>query len=197
MDKQKALEILNKNMQNINLKRHCLGVSYAMGGIYDYFKDTGRLEDSGLTREDWEVFGILHDSDYEITKDDWEKHTLVTLEWLEKEGVSKEDSIYKAVMSHNNKITKLREPQTQMEWALECCDELTGFVVACALVQPDKKLGSVDIDSILKKWKTPAFARAVDRSQIEQCKDKLNTELKDFIGIVLRSMKDHTNDLGL
>lgn len=197
MTKDKALELLHKNMQNTNLRRHCYGVAYAMGGIYDNFKLNNSLEDNDLTREDWEVFGILHDSDYELTKDNWEAHTLETLKWLEEEGISKENTLYKAIMSHNNKITHLREPQTQMEWSLECCDELTGFIVACTLVQPDKKLNSVELDSVLKKWKTPAFARAVDRSQIEQCKEKLGIELNDFINIVLKAMQAKSDELGL
>ena len=84
-----------------------------------------------------------------------------------------------------------------MEWALETVDELTGFIVAVALVRPDKKLESVGIDSIMKKWKTKEFAKAVDRAQIAQCEEKLGIPLAEFIGITLQAMLEHHEELGL
>ena len=194
-------------MSSTNLRRHCYAVSHALGGIYDYLEREGKLESSPSTgsgqiskREIWEVLGILHDADYELTKDpstsSGQVHTLLTLRWLEEEGLSKEDLLYKAIESHNNKVTKLREPQTQMEWALECCDELTGFIVAVALVK-DKKLSNVDVPSILKKWNQKAFAGGVDRKQIEQCSEKLSIPLETFVGIVLKAMQENSRELGL
>ena len=166
MNKQQALDLLHKNMQNQNLRRHCYAVGFAMRGLRE-----GAIFKKGLpleSAETWEVLGIIHDSDYEITKDDWSKHTILLLEWLKELGMPENDPIYLAVMSHNNKITGLREPTTQMEWALECCDELTGFIVACALVKGGK-LSEVSLETVKKKWKQKAFASGVERSQIEQC----------------------------
>ena len=197
MKKHKALEILHKNMHNQNLRRHCYAVGCVMGSIYDHLNETGQLEKDNPGREAWEVLGILHDADYEITKDDWTKHTILLLEWLEKDGVTKDDPLYMAVQSHNNKITNLREPQTQMEWALECCDELTGFIVACALVMPEKKLSAVQFENVKKKWPQKAFAKGVIREQIEQCEDKLNIKIDDFINIALVSMKNNSQELGI
>lgn len=197
MNKNRALEILHANMQNPNLRKHCYAVGIALGGIYDYLKENGKLETDSPPRETWEILGILHDADYEITKDDWNRHTLLELEWLDKEGVSKEDPLYKAIESHNNKRTNLREPQTQMEWALECGDELTGFIVACALVKPDKKVESVDIASMKKKWKEKSFAKGVIREQTEQVEEKMGISLDDFMGIVLNSMKLEHEKLGI
>ncbi len=195
--KEKALEILHKHMQNQNLRRHSYAVGYAMSAIYDYLKENNMLEDNAPDKETWEVLGILHDSDYELTKDDWDNHTLLTLEWLKNEGLSESDPLYLAEMSHNNKRTGLREPQTQMEWALETCDELTGFIVAVALVQPEKKLSAVKLESIKKKWGQKAFAKGVEREQIEQCETKLNIPIDTFINIVLKAMQSHSDDLGL
>lgn len=197
MNKQQAIQILEKNMQNTNLRRHCAGVGFAMAGIYEYLKANNWKKDSPDNVETWEVLGILHDSDYEITKDNWNKHTLLTLDWLEQEGIEKSDPLYLAIQSHNNKITNLRDPQTQMEWALECVDELTGFIVAVALVRPDKKLNSVKLSSITKKWKQKAFAPGVHREQIEQCIEKLGIPLETFIQITLKSMQDRSEELGL
>lgn len=197
MNKEKALELLHENMQNQNLRRHCYAVGFAMVGIYDYLAENNMLEEDSPPRETYEVLGVLHDADYELTKDDWSKHTLIELEWLKEEGISEEDPLYKAIESHNNKVTGLREPQTQMEWALECCDELTGFIVACALVKPDKKVESVDLKSMKKKWKEKSFARGVIREQTEQCEEKLGISLEQFMQIVLDSMKENSSRLGI
>jgi len=197
MTKEKAIELLHANMQNTNLRRHCYGVSFALGAIYDYLKQQNRLENNTPDRETWEVLGILHDSDYEQTKNDTSQHTLVTLSWLDKEGVSKENALYKAIQSHNHKILNIRKPTTQMEWALECVDELTGFIVAVALVMPNKKLSEVSVENVQKKWKQKAFAAAVEREQIEQCAEKLGISLNDFIQITLSGMQQHSDELGL
>lgn len=197
INKERALEILHKNMQNQNLRRHCYAVGFAMGGIYDHLSANNKLENGVPERDVWEVLGFLHDADYELTKDDWKQHTLLTLNWLSEEGITNEDPLYLAIQSHNNKVTGLREPQTQMEWALECCDELTGFIVACALVTPEKKLESVKLESIKKKWKMPAFAKGVDRSQIEQCEDRLGVPIDDFIVVVRDAMVANASELGL
>ena len=197
MNKITALDILHANMHNQNLRRHCYGVATALGGIYDYLKETNKFNgDSPDSKEAWEVFGIIHDSDYELTKNDHEKHTLITMEWLIEKGVDKTDPLYLGMMSHNNKITKLREPQTQMEWALECADELSGFIVAVALVKGGK-ISDVDVSSVQKKWKQKAFAAAVDRSQTEQVQEKLGIELEKFMEVVLNAMKANKEELGL
>lgn len=196
MTKQQALDILHAHMKNENLRRHCYGVGFAMVGIFEYLKKNNWKEDSPDSAETWEVLGILHDSDYELTKDNWDQHTLLTLQWMKDTGIKEDDPLYLAEMSHNNPRTNLREPQTQMEWALECCDELTGFIVACALVKSGK-LSEVTLETVKKKWKQKAFAAAVERGQIEQCKERLGIELDIFINIVLKAMQDNSEKLGL
>lgn len=196
MNKQQALEILHKNMENKNLRRHCYGVGFAMAALYEYLKENNWKSDSPDSRETWEVFGILHDSDYEQTKDDWSKHTLLTLNWITQQGITSEDPLYLAIQSHNNKVTNLREPQTQMEWALECVDELTGLIVAIACVK-EFKLSNVEMRSIKKKWRQKAFAPGVHREQIEQCQEKLDIPLDTFIEVTLKAMQKNSDELGL
>lgn len=197
MTKDRALEILHTNMQSPNLRKHCYGVGIALAGIYDYLDKNSKLEVGAPAKETWEILGIIHDADYEITKDDWSRHTLLELEWLRKEGIDENDPLYRATQSHNNKVTHLREPQTQMEWALECCDELTGFIVACALIGPTKKLEPVDLAFMKKRWKEKAFARGVIRKQTEQVEEKMGIPLDDFMEVVLNSMKEEHEKLGL
>lgn len=194
---QIAAELLHSNMMNINLRRHCYAVSVAMRGLHSYLKSKGNTDSSveNLSEEDWGVVGLLHDADYEVTKEDTTKHTLVLLDWLK--IYDAHTHIVEAFKSHNTKITHLREPETLLEWSLECCDELTGFIVACSLVRSDKKLSSVDVDSVKKKWKAKEFARNVDRRRIEQCTEKLGITLDVFIEVVLKAMRSESDKLGL
>ena len=84
-----------------------------------------------------------------------------------------------------------------MDWANTCCDQLTGLIVACALVHPDKKLASLTPEFILKRMKGKSFAKGADRKPILMCEEKLGIPLKDFIEINLSAMQSIRNDLGL
>ena len=190
LNKDSALELLHEKMKNQNLRRHCYAVGKVLADFYDYYSSPG-----GLTREQWEIAGILHDADWEITKDNPGKHTIELLEWLENYEVPTE--LLEVFRSHNSKTTQLRTPETQLEWTLECCDELTGFIVAVALVMPEKKLEQVTVDSVLKKFKQKEFARQVDREQISQCEEKLGISLNDFVSLTLEAMKKNSELLSL
>lgn len=196
MDINRAKQILDENVKNKNLKRHGLAVSFAMGAIFDYLNTQNKLTPTE-NKDTWEMLGLLHDSDYEQTKDNPDKHTLVTLEWLEHEGIAKEDPLYLGIMTHNNKRTHLRNVSTIMEWALECVDELTGFLVACTLVLPSKKLNDLTLESVKKKVPQLSFAAGVDREQIKQCKEKLDIDFDTFIVITLKIMQQNSGVIGL
>jgi len=182
-----AIELLHTHMQNENLRRHCRAVGFAMRAL---------AEKLGGDPEVWEVLGILHDADWEETKDIPDEHTKKTLGWLKDMGIT-DGSVVHALMSHNTRYTHLAELDGVMEWALETVDELTGFIIAVALVRPDKKLETVGVHSVMKKWKTKEFAKAVDRTQIAQCEEKLGISLAEFIEITLKAMQDHHEELGL
>jgi putative nucleotidyltransferase with HDIG domain len=184
ISREKAIEILHQNMQNQNLRRHCYAVAAVMKSLAKFFK-----EDENL----WEITGLVHDLDYEKNPD---RHPLGAVELLEKENYPAE--IIKAVKSHGWQYREgLPEPQTKMEWSLYCCDELTGFIVACALVRPEKKLSLVKVDSVLKKMKDKAFAAAVKREQIALCQEKLGIPLEEFVKIALEAMQGISGELGL
>jgi uncharacterized protein len=186
MTREQALCLLDENIKNQNLKRHCLAVGMAMKSL---------SEKLGGDSDTWEILGIIHDSDWEETKDKPEEHTIITLKRLEELGET--GPLIHAVKSHNRKFTNLAELEGKMEWALECCDELTGFIVAVALVRPDKKLESVTVDSVLKKFPNREFAKQVEREQISQCEEKLGIPLGEFVEIVLNAMKENAYQLGL
>ena len=143
-----------------------------------------------------ETLGILHDADWEETKDTPDQHTKKTLGWLKEMGAA-DGPVVHALMSHNGKRTHLAELDGVMEWSLETCDELTGFIVAVALVRPDKKLETVTLHSVMKKWKTKEFATFSKATQIAQCEEKLGIPLNEFIEITLKGMQEHHEELGL
>lgn len=179
--------MLHEHTRNQNLRRHMYAVGFAMRAL---------AEKLGGNPDEWETLGLLHDADWEETKDKEEEHTKHTLSWLAALGET-EGPIVHALMSHNGKRTHLAELDGIMEWALETVDELTGFIVAVALVRPDRKLETVTVESVMKKWKTKEFAAAVDRSQIAQCEEKLKIPLPEFIKITLFTMQLHHEELGL
>ena len=145
-----------------------------------------------VDEEKWGLVGLLHDADYELTRNTPEKHTLYLEEKIG--GVLPKEVMY-AIKAHNFKYTNV-PPQSAMDWALYTCDELTGFVIACALVQKSKHIKTVTVDSILKKMQDTSFAKSVDRTQIVLCEEKLGFPLLEYIGIVLSSMQAIAKDLG-
>jgi len=191
---QSALELLHQNMESKNLRKHCYAVGKTLSGFYDFYKSEG-IDTGGLTREQWEIVGTLHDADWEKTTNNPERHVFELISWLEDYQVPEE--LLNALKSHNHKEAKIREPQTLLEWTLECCDELTGFIVAVALVMPNKKLSEVSIETIFKKFKQKEFAKAVEREQILQCEDKLGIKPEKFVKITLSSMQKNSELLGL
>ncbi|MBW6441415.1 phosphohydrolase [Patescibacteria group bacterium] len=194
LDIQSATQLLHENMQNKNLRKHCYAVGKTLSEFYDFFMNEGR-EVGGLTKEQWEIVGILHDADWEKTTDNPDRHVFELLSWLEDYDIPEE--MLNAFQTHNYKMTKIREPQTLLEWTLECCDELTGFIVAIALVMPNKKLSEVNTESIFKKFKQKEFAKAVEREQILQCKEKVGIVPEKFVEITLKAMQENSELLGL
>lgn len=158
-----------------------------MRALAKYFKED---EDS------WGIAGLLHDADYEKTKDEKNKHSKLVVKWLRE--LDAHSDITDAVAAHAwGYIDEAPQPKTKMQWALYCCDELTGLIVAVALVKPDKKLASVSVDSVMKKWNSSSFAAGVNRKQIENCKPRLGIELRTFVQISLEAMQGISRELGL
>ncbi|OIO13526.1 phosphohydrolase [Candidatus Gottesmanbacteria bacterium CG11_big_fil_rev_8_21_14_0_20_37_11] len=187
MTREEALEMLHSHMQNTNLRRHCYAVEAVMRVLAKHF---------GEDEESWRIAGLLHDADYELTKSDTTKHVVTVVAWLRETNVKEE--IIQAIYAHGWKfVDGCPEPQNKMEWSLYCCDELTGLLVAVALVRPDRKLSSVNLKSVMKKWGNKAFAAGANREQITLCEEKLGIKLEDFIEISLKAMQSIAQDLGL
>ncbi len=187
MTRQEALDLLYSKMQSPNLRRHCLAVEAVMRALARYHKQD---------EESWGIAGLLHDADYEITKEDTAQHTKKIIEWLSEFDTG--DDVKNAIIAHGwGFVEGNPEPATEMEWSLYCCDELTGFIVAVALTRPNKQLSEVTIESMKKKWKEKSFAAGVDREQVGMCESKLKITLDAFMEIALTAMQKIAPELGL
>ncbi len=150
-------------------------------------------EKFGQNQEDWELAGMLHDLDWEKTKEIPDQHTMAAKQWLEQTDLKPEiiNAIY--VHNHMHKLT----PQTLLEKTLYCVEELSGIITAAALIQPDKKLASVTVDSVMRKFKQKSFAAGVNRDIILLCKEYINLELPELVEISLKAMKENAEEIGL
>lgn len=132
----------------------------------------------------WGVVGLIHDFDYEKYPSAQE-HPFKGSEILKERGYSEE--IRRAILSHADYSGVSRE--TAMEKALFACDELAGFITACALVKPGKSLAEVDAKSVRKKMKDKAFARSVSRDDIVNGARDLGVDLDEHIAFCIEAMK--------
>ncbi len=204
--REQALKLLHENMQSVNLRRHCYAVEVVMKVLAERLNS--KIEEKAEHRElvgRWGIVGLLHDGDYEKTKENPQQHTLQMVEWLKQAGET-DSEVLSAILSHNYAHLDRRSlgeggnghtPSNKMEWALYSCDELTGLIIAVALVRPDKRLVSVTVESIMKKWDEKAFAAGVHREQIAECEQRLGIPLLEFVGIALEAMQNISDELGL
>ena len=184
MNKNEALLMLNNKVKTPNLIKHCLACGAAMEELARYFKED---------EEKWGLVGLLHDIDYEETKDKPEQHSLIGSEFLQRQGVDKD--IVEAVKTHNE--IHGFAPETKMAKALFCVDPLTGLIVAATLVLPSKQIKDVTTDNILNRFKEKGFAKGANREIIQQCESLLKLSLEEFIGLVLQGMQKIDKKLGL
>lgn len=189
MTRPEAFDTLKTLISNPNLIKHCLACEAIMIALCLHFNPDA----DEVTVNKWGTVGLLHDGDYEETKDDPKKHTLVLEEQI---GDKIDQDVMYAIKAHNY-LNNGAVPKTLMDWSIYCCDELSGLIVAAALIHPDKKLTSLDTNFIMKRFNDSAFARGANREQIKTCETKLNIPLEDFINLSLSAMQRISNELGL
>ncbi len=181
MKYDEAMELLKEYTQSESLIRHALCVSEAMRC---YAKKFGEDE------ERWAVAGLLHDFDYEKYPD---KHPYKGADILKEKGVDEE--MVEAILGHAN-YTGV-ERKTLMAKALFAVDELSGFLYAYALVRPTRNLKDVKMKSIKKKLKDKAFAKGVNREEIEQGAKELGVDLSEHILFVADCLQKNAKLIGL
>jgi putative nucleotidyltransferase with HDIG domain len=181
MERHKALELIKANVKTKNLVKHLLATEAVMRALAEHFK-----EDSDL----WGLAGLVHDIDYDLTKDDFPQHGKVGADMLAKEGMN--EVILHAVRAHSGS----EEPKSKLAKALCCTDPLTGFLVACALINPSKKIKDVDLTFALNRFKEKRFAAGANRNMISGCSD-IGLSLDEFITVGLKAMQNISVEIGL
>jgi putative nucleotidyltransferase with HDIG domain len=182
MDRQSALELLHEFTATDSLRKHALAVEAAMRAY---------AEKLGEDVEKWGIVGLLHDFDYEKypTVPD---HPMKGQEVLAQRGYP--DDVRRAILSHVPAMNVPRD--TPMARVLFACDELCGFVVACALVRPNK-IADLEASSVKKKMKDKAFARTVSREDITLGMTEMQVDPAVHIQFVIDALKKVSTELGV
>jgi len=182
MRREEALAILHDYTKTEGLRRHAYAVEAAMRACAARF---------GEDPEVWGVVGLLHDFDYEQFPR-YPDHPVKGSEILAARGL--DEASRRAILGHVPAMNVPRE--TGMARALFACDELCGFVMACAAVRPNK-LADLEASSVRKKLKDKAFARAVSRDDIQQGIAELQVEFADHVQMVIDALRPIAAELGL
>lgn len=181
MKREEAILKLKEKMHNANLIKHCLATEACLKELACYL---------GENEELWALAGLLHDIDYEETKEDPARHGVIGAEYLQGLGVPME--AVQAIRVHSGHAPA----QSRLDWALLATDPLTGLIVAAALMHPSKKLANLDTEFIVRRYKEKRFAAGANREQIAMCSN-LGLDLNNFIGLCLKGMQNIAENLGL
>ena len=181
--RQDAWKLLNEYTKSESLIKHARAVEAAMQAYARRF---------GEDEQRWGIAGLLHDFDYEQNPDP-KDHPRVGAAILEDRGYA-QDIIY-AIKAHAEHLHLPRK--SLMDKTLFAVDELCGFLIAATLVRPGKKIAEVPVKSVKKKLKDKAFARAVNREEIQRGARELGIDLDDHIAFVRDAMAGVAEDLGL
>jgi putative nucleotidyltransferase with HDIG domain len=183
MTREQAWEFLCEYTKSDSLRRHALAVEACVKAYARVFR-----EDEAK----WGETALLHDFDYEMHPDAPD-HPMKGEPILAERGVDAE--IRRAILSHANYSGVPRE--SRLEKTLFACDELAGFLTACAYVKPGRSIAEVEVKSVRKKLKDKAFARSVNRDDIVNGAQELGVELDEHINFCIEAMKERAAELGL
>lgn len=183
LDYKTAQELFGQYISEESTKKHSLQTEAIMRALADKF---------GENSEKWGIIGLLHDIDWDITKDERPNHTIKALELLKKAGAS--DFLVEAVLSHTYGSNKYgqnpgKKRSTRLEFSLIAAETITGLITAAAMVQPDKEIASLDLSSLKKKFKQKSFAAACSREHIKEI-ENTGLELEEFLDLSLSALKN-------
>lgn len=183
ISRDEAIQILHEHTKSESLRRHALQVEACVAAYANRF---------GEDENTWRVTAILHDFDYEMHPEAPD-HPMKGEPILADRGVSQE--IRRAILSHANYSGVPRD--SLLEKTLFACDELSGFISACALVKPTRKVSEVDVKSVRRKLKDKAFARSVSRDDIIHGAAGMGLDLDEHIALCLAAMQANAEAVGL
>jgi putative nucleotidyltransferase with HDIG domain len=182
VSRHEAWALVEVHVQSESLRRHLRAVEAAMRAYARRF---------GEDEELYGATGLLHDLDYEQHP---EEHPLRAVEWLRARGYP--EAMLRAILAHNAPRTGVA-PETLLDRTLWACDEITGLIMAAALVRPSRSLDDLGAASVLKKFKDKAFAAGVDREDVRRATEALGVDLAEHIDFVLAALRPIGPELGL
>jgi putative nucleotidyltransferase with HDIG domain len=183
MTREECWTCVEANVESPNLRKHMLATEAVMRAL------ARRL---GHDEQEWGLAGLLHDLDVELTKDEPHTHGLLSADVARELGATETQA--RAIVCHNEAHGVART--TPLDHALWAADPLTGLVTAGALVHPEKRLGAVTAESLLKRFREKRFAAGASREQIASC-GQLGLSLEQFVTTGLGAMQAIAPDLGL
>lgn len=178
--REAAKSLLFGHLKTQSLRNHCMAVAYVMEAL---------ALKMGLNTEECYLAGLLHDIDLDYIGSDFAQHGRKAMELLKDAELT--DEMLKAIRAHTG-----NEPvETIFDRALWIADPITGLITASAYMRPDRKVSTIELPSLKKKFKSKGFAAGVSREQISEC-EKLGIALDDFLQLSLTAMADHEEELG-
>ncbi|MCE2733751.1 MAG: HD domain-containing protein [Flammeovirgaceae bacterium] len=179
MTREEARHIVYTLTENASLRRHMRTVELVMEAYAIKLNENV---------ERWACTGLLHDADYEKYP---EQHPTIIVKQVKEMG---EEEMAHAIAAH---YTKWNVPYTSLlDKALLACDELTGFIVACAQVRPEG-IASLEVKSVMKKLKDKGFAAKVERDEIAKGVELMGVDLQEHITFVIEVLKKNKEELGI
>jgi putative nucleotidyltransferase with HDIG domain len=182
MDRTSAVDLVRKYSEKDTTVRHLVSVEGVMRALARHF---------GENEDRWGLAGLFHDLDQDQTHDDIARHGHQSVEWLRAEGFD-DEGVLNAILAHGDGAY-----QTDlMSKAIVHADGISGLLVACALVRPDKAVG-MKVSSVKKKLKEKSFAPGVERDKIYGVEDSIGVPMDEFIGISITGLQEVAPQIGL
>ncbi|MFH1127592.1 MAG: HD domain-containing protein [archaeon] len=183
MNRAEAEKLVKERVKGDFLINHMISTEAIMKAAARYLKEDEEL---------WALTGLLHDVDYELTKDNPVEHGVVAQDILRGKAP---DEVLHAIMSHNYMNPDAPARQSRMEHILVAADSMTGLIIACAMVK-EKKISNVTDDTVKKAFKKKGFAAGSKREMIMEC-ETAGIPYDAFVGISVKAMKEIAGEIGL
>jgi putative nucleotidyltransferase with HDIG domain len=181
--RDEAIALWRAHNDDDYLFRHALSVEAVMRRY---------AAEKGEDPEYWGLVGLLHDIDYQEHPEEHLKHARSILA-----PAGYPEAFIRAVESHGFGLCSEVEPRLEMEKVLYAIDELTGFIYACAIMRPSKSVLDIEVKSVTKKLKTPAFAAKIDRGVIQKGADMLGISLEELVQECILGLRPVAAEIGL
>ena len=185
---QEAKKLFDHYLKTEYLRFHCRETEVIMRALARHL---------GKDEEFWGIIGLLHDLDLDEIGDDMKQHGTCTVELLKKAGYDIPE-MFDAILSHVEGIEGVPyKRSSDLQFILAGAENITGLISAYVILRPDKKIEGVKVKSIIKKFKSPAFAAKVKREFILDAAEHADMELNEFVGLSIEAMTGIAEETGM